>query len=89
MITGAFIQLGIILASAIIAILPQSTGFSPNIVSSAASLGSYFGMLSPILPIGVLATCVGTVFTVEIAIFGWKTVKSLISHIPWIGGAGH
>jgi len=89
MITDALIRLGAGLIGGIVSILPSSSGFSPDVLSAAAHLGSYFGMFSPIIPIGTLATAVTLVFTVEIAIFGWKTIKSLISHIPQFGGSGH
>ena len=89
MITDAIINLGLLFINGIGATLLNSSGFSDSITTAAVTLGSYFGLLSPLLPMTTLATCVSVVFAVEIAIFGWKTLKSLASHIPWIGGAGH
>jgi len=89
MITDALINLGAGLIGGIISLLPDSTGFNDSVLSSAHTIGSYFGLVSPILPIGTIATAVTVVFTVEIAIFAWKTIKSLISHIPQFGGSGH
>lgn len=89
MITDALINLGAGLIGGIVSILPNSTGFSGDVLSAAHTIGSYFGLVSPILPIDTIATAVTVVFTIEIAIFGWKTIKSLISHIPQFGGSGH
>lgn len=89
MITNAILNLAFKLANIIVSILPTSTGFSSEILSAAHSLGGYFGMFDPVAPIATVASCLGIVFFVEIAIFGWKTVKSLISHIPQFGGNGH
>jgi len=89
MITDALITLGAGLIGGIVSILPDSSGFSPDVLAAAQHLGAYFGMFSPLIPISTLATAVTLVFTVEIAIFGWKTIKSLISHIPQFGGSGH
>lgn len=89
MITSALINLAYALINGLVSILPDSTGFGTEVLSAANTIGGYFGMFSPIAPIGTLSIAVGLVFSVEIAIFGWKTVKSIVSHIPWFGGAGH
>lgn len=89
MITNAILNLAFSLANTMVGILPNGTGFPPQVLSAATQVGGYFGLFAPIAPIGTLAIAVGIVFTVEIAIFGWKTVKSLISHIPQFGGSGH
>jgi len=89
MITNAIINLAFGLASALVSVLPNGSGFDPSVLAAARTIGGYFGMFAPIAPIGVIATAVGTIFVVEIAIFGWKTVKSLVSHIPQFGGSGH
>lgn len=89
MITNAFINLGFSLINGIVSALPNSSGFASNVQAAASTLGSYFGIFSPIIPIGTLANAVTLVFTVEIAIFGWKTIKSIVSHIPQFGGSGH
>jgi len=89
MITTAFLLLALDLVTLIVSFFPASSGFPSNVISAASTLGGYFGMFSAIIPLGTLATAVAVVFIVEISIFGWKTVKSLVSHIPWIGGSGH
>jgi len=89
MIIDALINLAVGLIGGIVNALPDSSGFSDSVLSAAHSLGGYFGIFSPIIPLGTLATAVTLVFTVEIAIFGWKTIKSIVSHIPQFGGSGH
>jgi len=89
MITDAIINLAAGLISGIVSVLPDSSGFTDSVLSAAHSLGGYFGIFAPIIPLGTLATAVTLVFSVEIAIFGWKTVKSIVSHIPQFGGSGH
>jgi len=89
MISNAFIALAFTLINGIVSALPQSGGFSPDVLNAAGSLGSYFGMFSPLIPMGTLASAVGLIFAVEIGIFGWKTIKSIVSHIPAFGGSGH
>jgi len=89
MIPNAFINLAFTLINGIISALPDSTGFSSNVTTAATTLGGYFGIFAPIIPLATLASAVAIVFGVEIAIFGWKTIKSIVSHIPQFGGAGH
>jgi len=89
MITNALINAGFSLISGFISLLPTSTGFDPSVLAAAHTIGGYFGMFAPIAPIGTLGIAIAVCFTVEIAIFGWKTFKSLISHVPQVGGAGH
>jgi len=89
MIITGLLQLAYGLISSIIGFLPDSTGFPIVVVDSARTLGGYFGMFSPLIPIGTMAAVMTLVFSIEIGVFGWKTVKSIASHIPWIGGAGH
>jgi len=89
MITTAIIQLAYSLISWLINIFPASTGFPAAATTAFSSLGGYIGVWDPILPIATLATCVSLVFALEIGIFGFKTLKWIFSHIPYIGGKGH
>jgi len=75
--------------SSIINLLPISTGFPADAHTAMAGLGGYMGVWGPILPLTTLLTCITIVFGVEIAIFGFKTGKWIISHLPWIGGKGN
>jgi len=89
MITTAFLTISYSLLSWILSLLPSSEGFPDVAHTAVSSIGGYFGILSPIVPIATLFTVVSLIFTVEIGIFGFKTVKWIISHIPWVGGRGN
>lgn len=89
MIFTPFVNLCFIVLNFIINVLPDGGGFPTEVHDAVVGLGGFIGIWSPIIPISTLATCVGLAFSVEIAIFGFKTVKWLVSHIPWIGGKGN
>lgn len=89
MIITGIILIAYSLLSWLIGVFPDSTGFPQDAHTAMSSLGGYMGIWSPILPIATLLVLVGLVFSVEIAIFGFKGVKWIISHIPWIGGKGN
>lgn len=89
MIPNAIISIAYSLLHWLIGILPASTGFPPEAHTAMQGLGGYAGIWSPILPLATLATVVTLVFSVEIGIFGFKGIKWIISHIPWIGGKGN
>ena len=88
MILTGIINLAYLLISGILLILPAGGSFPTEAHEAMAGLGGYLGMWSPILPITVLVTCLTIVFSVEIGIFTFKSVKWIISHIPWVGGKG-
>jgi len=73
----------------IIGIFPTGTGFDSSVHSAFTTLGSYLGVMDVFVPISIMLYCLTTVFSVEIALFGFKTVKWIISHIPWFGGKGN
>jgi len=73
----------------IVAFFPSSTGFPAEAHTAMQGLGGYLGIFSPILPLSTLFTILTLVLTVEVSIFGFKTFKWLISHIPQIGGKGN
>jgi len=89
MITTAFIDFGYFLLNGIISLFPSSVGFPQAAHDAMAGLGGYVGIWTPILPMATLLTVITLVFSVEIGIFGFKTGKWVISHIPWIGGKGN
>ena len=88
MITNVFISLGYSIVSFFISLFPAGTGFPSSIHSAFSSLGGYLHILDPIFPISVLLTCVTMIFVVEIALFGFKTFKWIVSFIPFVGGSG-
>jgi len=90
MITTAIINLGFSVISSFIGFFPVGSGFSSEFHSSISFLGQYarLDMLSPLIPIGSLYTAMILLFGIEIVVFGFKTLKWIISHLPWIGGRG-
>jgi len=88
MIGDFFLSIGYWLISTVIGWFPVSNGFPPDALAAVGTLGGYLDIFSPIVPIGTLATTVVLATLVEIAIFGFKTFKWLMSHIPWFGGHG-
>lgn len=88
MITTAFINLAYTLVSTIVSWFPNGSGFPAEVHTAMQYFGEYLGVLDALVPVSTLATAVGIVFTVEITIFGYKTLKSLVSHVPFIGGRG-
>jgi len=88
MIPDIFINFGYSVISWIIGVFPSSEGFGANVFTAASTLGGYTGIFAPLINFTVLASCVAIAFSVEIAIFGFKTFKWVLSHVPFIGGNG-
>jgi len=88
MIFTAFISLAGYIVLLIAGLLPVSSGFPPEVQSSITTMGQYMRVLDLVLPISTLASIIALVVSAEVAIFGFKTVKWLISHIPLVGGRG-
>jgi len=88
MITEFFLRLPYIFLNWLISLFPPSTGFPEEVLDAAHVLGGYLGILDPLVPLDTLAVVVGIVFSVELGIFGFKTLKWLFSHVPLIGGRG-
>lgn len=88
MITAFFYNFAFAILSAIINIFPTGTGFPTEVHTAVAGIGKYIQLIDTLVPISTLATVIGLVFTVEIAFFGFKTLKWLLSFIPIIGGKG-
>lgn len=86
MITNAIINLGYYLISFIIGIFPTGGGFGVDIHNSAKMVGGYLDIISPLVPITTLLATTTLLFTFEIGVFGFKTLKWIVSHIPFIGG---
>jgi hypothetical protein len=72
-----------------IGLLPNGSPFPAEVHSAFSTLGSYVGIIDVFVPLTVLLWCLMLIFGVEIAIFGFKTIKWIISHIPAIGGKGN
>lgn len=88
MITTAFISILNFFLGTIVYVFPVGSGF-PQIVHDSASLvGGYVGILDPIFPIDTLYQIILLLIGIEVAIFSFKTLKWLLSHIPFVGGRG-
>lgn len=72
----------------LINLFPVGEGFSTEVHTAFQTLGGYMHILDPIVPWATLLTCLTLIFTVEIGIFGFRSVRWVISHIPFIGGKG-
>lgn len=88
MIFDAFLNAFSYIFQLFISILPEGSGFPQEVFDSTEYLGSMVGMLNPLIPIDTLAIILSLIIGVELVIFGFKTFKWLISHIPFIGGRG-
>lgn len=74
--------------STIIGFFPASQGFPAGVSSALVTMGGYVGILDPIVPIATLSAVLLMVFSVEIGVFGFRSVKWVLSHLPFIGGRG-
>lgn len=73
----------------LINLFPTGTGFPTEVHSAFGTLGGYVGLIDVLVPVQTLLWCLTLIFGIEIAIFGFKTLKWIISHIPFIGGKGN
>jgi len=88
MIFTGFVYLGAYIIQFFASVLPQSAGFSDSVVSAFSTMSGYVQILNTLLPLSTLALVLSVVITVDIAIFGFKTLKWLVSHLPFVGGRG-
>jgi len=72
--------------STLISALPAGSGFPSGVHTATSALAGYLHILDPLVPISTLLTCVGLVVGAELALFTFRTLKWLISHIPYFGG---
>lgn len=69
--------------------LPSGGGFPTEVHEAFGTLGNYVGIIDVFVPLSIVIFCLTLLFSVEIAIFGFKTIKWIITHIPFIGGKGN
>lgn len=86
MITDALINLAYSVVSGIINLFPAGGTFPAEVHTASTAIGQYFTLLSPIIPISTVATVISLIFTIEIAIFSFKTLRWLMTYIPFVGG---
>jgi len=85
MITTALINFAYYLLSGITALLPQSSGFPPEVGTAFTYVGGYVKMLDPLIPIATLGTAVSIVISVELLILGFRMLEWIYKKIPIIG----
>lgn len=88
MIVDALISVAVFLLSGIVGLFPQSTGLPAEVHNAFAFFGGYLSMLDPLVPIATLGTCVSILLSVELLLFGFKILRWIISHVPFVGGKG-
>lgn len=88
MIPDAIINFAYSFIAFFIGLIPPSQGFPTDALTSAQTIGGYVGIFSPVISIATLASTLTLVFSVEIGVFGFKTLKWIVSHVPLIGGKG-
>lgn len=86
MITGFFLDLPYYFLSFLIGLLPASQGFPPDILSAAQYIGSKIGIFGPVMPIETLSACLGILFAAQLGVWAFKSLKWIISHVPFVGG---
>jgi len=87
MITDALLALGLSAVTWIVSFLPESAGFPTDVFTAFAFLGNAVKALNGIFPLSTLGTIIGLVIGVDLAILGLRWFRSLLSHVPFIGGA--
>jgi len=89
MITTAFINMSFIILNYIVQKLPQSTGFPTSVHDSVSFIGKQWGLFDPLVDRASLAIILALLFTFEVTVFGFYTVRWIMSHIPLFGGKGN
>lgn len=88
MILSALIILATFLVETILFIFPASTGFPAEVSSAVSFIGGYVGIFDPLIPMSTVGQILSLVIVFELAVFGFKAFKWMISHIPLVGGRG-
>jgi len=88
MIITAFLNILDGFLNLLVFVFPAGSGFPQAVHDAASQVGGYVGILDPIFPIDTLYTILGLVIIIEVAILGFKSLKWLLSFIPFIGGRG-
>jgi hypothetical protein len=88
MIFTGFVYLASYILAVIVNVLPYSSGFPPEVTSAFNTMAGYVQILDTLLPIDTLAAVLAVIIATDLVIFGFKSAKWLISHIPFVGGRG-
>lgn len=85
MITTALIYTAYYVLGFFVQVFPISEGFPQEVTSAFTYFGGYVGMLDPLIPIATLSTTVGILVSIELILFGFKTLSWIFSKVPIIG----
>lgn len=88
MIISALITVTLFVVTLLVAVLPNSAGFPPEVASSFSYVGSYIGIMDVIVPMSTVAQIITLVIFFELAVFAFKAVRWAFSFIPIVGGRG-
>jgi len=88
MIASAFLSIFNYFFELIVSIFPQGSGFPQQVHTASQQLGAYVNIFDPIFPIDTLYQVIVLLIAIELSIFGFKSFKWLLSHIPFVGGRG-
>lgn len=86
MIAEFFLLLPYRFLSFLIGIIPDGIPLPSEIMEGAVEVGGTIGIFEPIMPLGTLASALTILFTAQIGIWTWKTLRMFASHLPYIGG---
>ncbi len=88
MIFTGFVYVSAFLLQMATNLLPSSNGFPQELIDAFTTMGSYAGLLNTLLPLETLAIALGILISIDLAIFGFKSFKWIVSHLPFVGGRG-
>jgi len=88
MIADLFFSIVFWLVNGLINMLPASQGIPADAFVALRMIGGDIGMFNGVFPTSTLLLCLTIVFGGAIGIYGFRTLKWVISHLPWIGGRG-
>jgi len=86
MLTTGIIYFAYWVLNQIISWFPTGEPFPSAVHTAVSSIGSYVSIFDPLVPFDTLLVCVLFVFSVEIAVYGFRMFNWLFSHVPFIGG---
>lgn len=72
----------------IINLFPVGVPFGSAVHNGFVTIGGYIHTLDALIPFNTLLICLTLLFSVELAIFSFRTLKWVLSHIPMFGGKG-
>jgi len=88
MIFSAFVYLAAYVLATLVAVLPEGEGFPDEVTAAFSTMAGYVQILDTLLPLSTLAAVLTILVAADLAVFAFKSLKWLISHIPLVGGRG-